>query len=185
MRRECCMHVRKQTVLFPALFLQVLKLTYPYQPALHDWGLESAAAQRSFFAMPAPMFYQLHPFHIIMDSQLNLLQWGAAVGRVLPDLAVGQHVRDFFRVRTGCFNKANSPLVCLFEGAACLLQQQQRRRRRQHVCLPQSHKPKRQKCQQQRRCQQHSEGCKKLRAADFPPPSPHRHSVAAAPLSLN
>lgn len=100
--------------------LQVFKLTYPYQPALRDWGKESEAAQRSFFSMSAPVFYQLHPFHIIMDSQLNLLQWGAAVGRVVSDMKVGQHVRDFFRVRTGCFNKASHEAggVCLHAKSA-------------------------------------------------------------------
>lgn len=77
---------------------QVLKLTYPYQPALRDWGKETAAAQQSVFAMPAPMFYELHPFHLVMDRQLQLLQWGAAIGRVVPDLQAGQHVRHFFKV---------------------------------------------------------------------------------------
>lgn len=77
---------------------QVLKLTYPYQPALRDWGKETAAAQQSVFAMPAPMFYELHPFHLVMDRQLQLLQWGAAIGRVMPDLQAGQHVRHFFKV---------------------------------------------------------------------------------------
>jgi hypothetical protein len=80
------------------LLLQVLKLTYPFQPVLRDWGKESAAAQRSIISMPAPMFYELHPFHLLMDRQLQLLQWGAAIGRVVPDLRVGQHVRDLFKV---------------------------------------------------------------------------------------
>lgn len=78
---------------------QVLKLTYPYQPALRDWGRETEAAQCSFFSMPAPLFYELHSFHLIMDSKMHLLQWGAAVGRVEPGLEVGKHVRDVFRVR--------------------------------------------------------------------------------------
>lgn len=87
---------------------EVLKLTYPYQPDLQDWGKEPEAAQRSIFSMPAPMFYELHPFHIIMDSQLQLLQWGAAIGRVVTELRVGQHVREYFRVRTGCDNQASN-----------------------------------------------------------------------------
>lgn len=87
--------------------LQVLKLTYPYQPALANWGCASEAAQRSIFSMDAAQFYDLHPFHIVMDSQLQLMQWGAAIGRVVPDLRLGQHVRESFRVRTGCFNKAS------------------------------------------------------------------------------
>jgi hypothetical protein len=77
----------------------VLRLTYPYQPALRDWGKETTAAQQSVFAMPAPMFYELHPFHLVMDRQLQLLQWGASIGRVVPDLQAGQHVRHFFKVR--------------------------------------------------------------------------------------
>lgn len=82
----------------PCSVLQVLKLTYPYQPALRDWGKESLAAQRSIVSMPPAMFYELHPFHLVMDRQLRLLQWGASIGRVVPDLQVGQHVRDFFKV---------------------------------------------------------------------------------------
>jgi hypothetical protein len=34
-----------------------------------------------------------------MDEQLQLLQWGEALGRVLPELQKGQHVRTFFKVR--------------------------------------------------------------------------------------
>jgi hypothetical protein len=60
------------------------------------------------------MFYELHPFHIIMDDQLRLLQWGAAVGRCMPELQIGRHVRDFFRVRTGASNKKIA-----FHGACC------------------------------------------------------------------
>jgi hypothetical protein len=91
---------------------EILRLTYPYQPNLRDWGKESEAAQRSFFSMPAPMFYELHPFHIIMDSQLRLLQWGAAIGRVVTELRVGLHLSDFFRVRTGCDNQASRLRLC-------------------------------------------------------------------------
>jgi hypothetical protein len=52
--------------------------------------------------MPAPLFYELHPFHLVLDQQLALLQWGGAVGRVVPELRRGRHVGECFRVRRCC-----------------------------------------------------------------------------------
>jgi hypothetical protein len=77
----------------------VFKLSYPHQPALADWGRGSLAAQQSFFAMPPPLFYELHPFHLVCDTSLRLLQWGAAVGRVVPELQNGRLLHECFRVR--------------------------------------------------------------------------------------
>jgi hypothetical protein len=77
---------------------QVFKLSYPYQEDLRNFGGNSAAAHSSIFAMSAAQFFTLHSFHLVMDEQLQLLQWGEALGRVLPELQRGQHVRAFFRV---------------------------------------------------------------------------------------
>jgi hypothetical protein len=121
------------------LHLQVLKLTYPSQPSLANWGQQSDAAQRSIYSIPAAQFYDLHPFHLIMDTQLQLLQWGAAIGRVEPDLRVGQHVRESFRVRTGCFNQASIPCVHAVVHLPAFLRACQAGRRGdapQHACMP-------------------------------------------------
>lgn len=81
--------------------MQVLKLSYPYQAVLQNWGGRSQAAQQSIISMSAPLFYKLHPFHLVMDADMVILQWGEAIGRVVPDLKVGLHVRDVFRVSGG------------------------------------------------------------------------------------
>jgi hypothetical protein len=77
--------------------MQVFRLSYPYQEDLRDFGGDSAAAHGSMFAMSAAQFFTLHPFHLVMDEQLQLLQWGEALGRALPELQRGQHVRTFFK----------------------------------------------------------------------------------------
>jgi hypothetical protein len=78
--------------------MQVFRLSYPFQEDLRDFGGNSAAAHSSMFAMSAAQFFTLHPFHLVMGEQLQLLQWGEALGRVLPELQKGQHVRTFFKV---------------------------------------------------------------------------------------
>lgn len=82
----------------PPVCLQVFRLTYPYQEQLRNWDGFSDAAASSIYSMPAPVFYKLHPFHLILDQHMQLLQWGSGVAQVVPDMAVGQHVRLHFRV---------------------------------------------------------------------------------------
>lgn len=79
---------------------QVFQLRYPFQEDLRDWGDTTAAAECSMFSMSAPLFYTLHPFHLILDDKMQLLQWGPALGRAVAGLQVGQHVRTFFKVCT-------------------------------------------------------------------------------------
>lgn len=81
----------------------MFRLRYPYQEQLRNYGDFTAAAQASIYSMPAQEFYQLHPFHIVLDSSMQLLQWGRAVEQVVPDMQVGQHVSKYFKVRQHCW----------------------------------------------------------------------------------
>ena len=56
------------------MFLQVFHLSYPYQEDLRFWGNVSQEAQQSIFSMPAHLFYELHPFHLILDASMHMLQ---------------------------------------------------------------------------------------------------------------
>ncbi|KAF8066284.1 Gucy1b1 [Scenedesmus sp. PABB004] len=78
---------------------EVFKLSYPYQAQLRGWGAASAQARASLFSLSPALFYELHPFHLIMDEGLTLLQWGPGVARVVPELAEGQHLRQHFKFK--------------------------------------------------------------------------------------
>lgn len=78
--------------------LQVFRLSYPYQEDLRNWGNVSQEAQESVFSMPSHVFYELYPFHLILDANLRLVQAGPAIRRVIPELQAGEHIRDHFRV---------------------------------------------------------------------------------------
>ena len=50
-------------------------MTYPHQEALQGRGASVAErAARSNYAMPAPTFYRLFPFHFILDRECRLMQ---------------------------------------------------------------------------------------------------------------
>lgn len=84
--------------------LQVFRLTYPYQEDLRNWGNVTQEAQESLFSMPAHLFYQQHPFHLIFDAEMRLVQAGPAIKRAIPDMEVGQHLQEHFQVR--CTSKS-------------------------------------------------------------------------------
>jgi hypothetical protein len=51
--------------------------------------------------MPPNMFYELHPFHLLMaEERLTLLQVGPALGRLLPEAQAGDPFGYHFKV--GC-----------------------------------------------------------------------------------
>jgi len=50
------------------------------------------------YSMPRDVFYELHPFHVLLDDQLVVLQHGAGVARVAPGIKPGDPVRAHFRL---------------------------------------------------------------------------------------
>lgn len=91
-------HTHTLACMHSCMHAQVFRLTYPYQEGLRGWGDASPAAAASLYSMPAALFYNLHPFHMLMDSRLKLLQWGPALARLVPGLCVGDHLRQHFKV---------------------------------------------------------------------------------------
>ena len=52
-------------------------MTYPHQEGIEGRATSVAErAARSIYAMPAPTFYRLFPFHFILDRDCRLLQVG-------------------------------------------------------------------------------------------------------------
>jgi hypothetical protein len=86
---------------------QVFLLSYPYQEQLKEWD-HAAAASASCYAMPADLFYRLHPFHLLLDEELRVLQAGWALGRVAPGLVPGEALTSHFRVRAGARRTVHS-----------------------------------------------------------------------------
>lgn len=78
---------------------QVWRVTYPSQSSvLEARAAEAKAAATSIFTMDAPLFYRLHPFHLLIDSECKVVQAGAALSRVVPGLVVGADFRQLFDV---------------------------------------------------------------------------------------
>lgn len=79
--------------------------TYPppthTQPAqLHDFeGAADADAATSIYGMPPSVFYKLHPFHLVLDEDLNVLQVGPALRRIAPGCHLGDSLVRHFKVR--------------------------------------------------------------------------------------
>ena len=43
-------------------------------------------------------FYDLHPFHLLLDSQCRLLQCGSVIARLLPSVRQGDSLEAHFKV---------------------------------------------------------------------------------------
>lgn len=71
--------------------LQVFLVKYPYQELVRELS-DKQAAHASIYSMPASLFYDLHPFHLLLDRECRLLQAGAAVKRVAPSLVPGEPI---------------------------------------------------------------------------------------------
>ncbi|EFJ47487.1 guanylyl and adenylyl cyclase family member, partial [Volvox carteri f. nagariensis] len=88
---------------------EVFLVTYPYQEALSHWQPAAPAAEGGPLP-PSPLsphrftvcpdtFYSLFPFHLLLDRQCFVVQAGAALMRLFPDLTAGTHLADTFQLR--------------------------------------------------------------------------------------
>ncbi|KIY96769.1 guanylate cyclase, partial [Monoraphidium neglectum] len=79
---------------------EIFRLTYPHQEAIRARDDTARKAAASLFAMPPNMFYELHPFHLLMaEERLTLLQVGPALGRLLPEAQAGDPFGYHFKIR--------------------------------------------------------------------------------------
>jgi hypothetical protein len=83
----------------PAPSPQIFDLEYPYQEAIAVGAADAAAAARSIYSMPAPLFCELHPFHLLLDEGCRVLQAGPALMRIAPSLRAGDEVVRHVRIR--------------------------------------------------------------------------------------
>lgn len=54
---------------------EVFLVTFPFQQSLVDFELEEASTE-SVFTIENKAFYKLFPFHMLLDSQLRIIQAG-------------------------------------------------------------------------------------------------------------
>ncbi len=57
-------------------FLQIFRITYPYQEDMHGWEDEelTAAAAGSLLPLQPELMQQLFPYHFLMDYDGNVMQ---------------------------------------------------------------------------------------------------------------
>ena len=111
--------------------------SYPFQAALEQWKPPSsvanhqsaaaialgpsaspaAAAVRSFTLSPND-FYQLFPFHLLLDRSCRVVQAGAVLERLFPELRgrSGVPLGDVFQVGFECCTAAGGVTKGLGEG---------------------------------------------------------------------
>eukprot|EP00798_Chlamydomonas_sp_ICE-L_P016317 gene16317-22506_t len=84
---------------------QVLKVSVlPGDPSFSDHVQQQEAlldhANSSICTLEAPTFYQMFPFHLVLDEQCRVVQAGSALRRLFPGLAVpaAHHVHEYFQI---------------------------------------------------------------------------------------
>jgi hypothetical protein len=91
------------------LLLQVLLVRFPYQRNIGGW------------AQDLSKMTDLHPFHLVMDSNLNLVQYGSGVQRLFPEMKPGVHASEHFRVRRCvCVCVCVCACVCVVHACVCM-----------------------------------------------------------------
>ena len=72
---------------------------YPRQEALAHWDPSSGEGPQRTFTLAPDVFYQLFPFHLLLDEELRVVQCGAVLARLLPELAQpGATLQEHFSV---------------------------------------------------------------------------------------
>ncbi|KAG2499523.1 hypothetical protein HYH03_002469 [Edaphochlamys debaryana] len=78
---------------------EIFRVTYPCQPALSAWHDHGAGAA-SLMALPPALFYELFPFHIVLDEECRIVQAGSVVTRLLGStLLPGSPLSATFKLR--------------------------------------------------------------------------------------
>ena len=83
---------------------QIYHVTFPaISPSRNDTQVHLMASE-SVMGLEPDVFYQLFPFHFIMDSQLGIIQVGSAIKKIIPRMAQpGARVDQFLKARIdGC-----------------------------------------------------------------------------------
>lgn len=67
----------------------------------HSGACDSAGPSGTLGPRPEE-FYSLFPFHFVMDRCFRLLQAGAGMRKVLPEMVPGTQVNELLTVRSAC-----------------------------------------------------------------------------------
>ena len=80
---------------------EVFTVTFPEQTLPADRvAIESQSLQQCAFPLSAQQFAEMHPFHLIVDQDLTILQTGPTLARMYPDtMRVGAHLSESFTIR--------------------------------------------------------------------------------------
>ena len=80
---------------------EVFRVTFPEQPSLADREQDEAQClQRCAFPLSARQFAEMHPFHLIVDQHLVILQTGPTLARMYPaTMRIGAHLSESFTIR--------------------------------------------------------------------------------------
>ena len=80
------------------IVIQVFLITYPHDPSMEDF-YRTKAGIGSALSLNNALFFQLFPFHILLDTSCCVVQAGAVVQRLLPKLARGVSAASVLRLR--------------------------------------------------------------------------------------
>ncbi|EFJ46683.1 guanylyl and adenylyl cyclase family member [Volvox carteri f. nagariensis] len=78
---------------------EIFRVTYPHQESLAHWDNHGAALASSY-SMTKEFFYEMFPFHIILDRDCRVVQCGRVMARLFgKTLTRGSPVSDTFKLR--------------------------------------------------------------------------------------
>ncbi len=75
------------------------RVTFPEQPLfVAEERARGALLSTVNFRPNAPLFASLFPFHMLLDTDLNFLQFGSSLKQNMPSLEVGCNVVQFIKI---------------------------------------------------------------------------------------
>ncbi|GLI69453.1 hypothetical protein VaNZ11_014066 [Volvox africanus] len=78
---------------------EVFQVTYPHQQSLVHWN-DDGALNASSYSMSKEFFYDMFPFHMILDRECRVVQCGRVMARLFnKSLTLGSLVTDTFKLR--------------------------------------------------------------------------------------
>lgn len=78
---------------------EIFRVTFPHQESLARWD-DHGAALASSYRMTHEFFYEMFPFHIILDRECRVVQSGRVMARLFgKTLTPGSLMTDSFKLR--------------------------------------------------------------------------------------
>lgn len=96
---------------------QVFEIRYPEQTGFTIPSTKASAlacTSTTGFTIQPELFATLHPFHLLLDKDCFIMQHGHVLKRLLPDIAPGTHISQFFTVRSSCLGRCRPCIMAMF-----------------------------------------------------------------------